>query len=292
MLGTLDPSATSYARHASGALYIGLTEETGDYLLLLRREVIETHVWAGNPDKAANLDESGRLHPRESFAAWKEIMRGHSLPWSDLELENACFVREQMVRLRESEKLRKSEEHIRYLANFDTLTGLLNRHAIDLKLKRCINKAESDHSQIAVLFIDLDQFKPINDRYGHAAGDQILKITAKRMEHQLRSDDYVGRLGGDEFIILLPGQNLETDVLKVVRRILRALEEPIEIEGGALVNVTASIGLSRYPVDGSSSEILISRSDLAMYRVKESGGNAYDLFRIGDVKTKTIPGSL
>ncbi|MGA2539093.1 MAG: GAF domain-containing protein, partial [Terracidiphilus sp.] len=129
MLEALDPSAASYASVASGALYLGLTEGTNDYLLLLRGELIETLVWAGNPDKVASLDESGRLRPRASFAAWKETVRGRSLPWSDLELENASFVREQLLRLRESEKLHKSEEHIRYLAKFDALTGLLNRHA-------------------------------------------------------------------------------------------------------------------------------------------------------------------
>jgi diguanylate cyclase (GGDEF)-like protein len=283
MLGALDPSAASYASDASGALYIGLTEESGDYLLLLRRELVETLVWAGNPDKAASLDESGRLRPRASFAAWKEIVRGHSLPWTDLDLENASFVREQLLRLRESEKLRKSEEHVHYLAKFDALTGLLNRHAINGKLEQYVKQAESDHSQIVVLFIDLDHFKPINDRYGHAAGDQILKITAKRMQHQMRSEDCVGRLGGDEFIIILPGLSLEKNVLEVVRRILRTVEKPIEIEGGVPVNVTASIGLSRYPVDGTTSEALISRSDMAMYRVKGSGGNAFDLFRADDV---------
>ncbi|MGA2539828.1 MAG: GGDEF domain-containing protein, partial [Terracidiphilus sp.] len=145
-------------------------------------------------------------------------------------------------------------------------------------------QAESDHSQIVVLFIDLDHFKPINDRYGHAAGDRILKITAKRMQHHVRSEDCAGRLGGDEFIIILPGLSLDRNVLKVVERILRTIEEPIEIEGGARVNVTASIGLSRYPVDGSSSEALISRSDMAMYRVKGGGGNAFDLFRPDNIK--------
>jgi two-component system, chemotaxis family, sensor kinase Cph1 len=286
MLAALDPSAASYGSEASGALYIGLTEETGDYLLLLRREIVETLVWAGNPDKAASLDESGRLRPRASFAAWKETVRGHSLPWSDLELENASFVREQLLRLQESKKLRKSEEHIRHLAKFDALTGLLNRHAISSKLEQCVKRAEIDHSQIVVLFIDLDHFKPINDRYGHAAGDRILKITAKRMQHQVRSEDCVGRLGGDEFIIILPGLSLDSNVLKVVERILQTVEEPIEIEAGASVNVTASIGLSRYPVDGTSSEALISRSDMAMYRVKGSGGNAFDLFRADNVKNE------
>jgi chemotaxis family two-component system sensor kinase Cph1 len=285
MLGALEPSAASYASEASGALYMGFTEGNGDYILLLRREFAETVVWAGNPDKSASLDEHGRLRPRHSFAAWKETVRGRSLPWSDLELENASFLREQAIRWREAEMLRKSEEQVRYLAKYDTLTGLLNRDAVYSKLEQCIREAEAGHSQLSVLFIDLDHFKPINDRHGHAAGDQILKITSKRMQDQVRSGDYVGRLGGDEFVILLPsGAGMETAVLKVVERILRAVEEPIEIDSGVLVNVTASIGLSRYPIDGTSSEVLITRSDAAMYRIKRGGGNAFELFRADVVK--------
>jgi chemotaxis family two-component system sensor kinase Cph1 len=288
MLGALDPSAASYASKASGALYIGLIEGSGDYILLLRREFAETLVWAGNPDKAASLDEQGRLRPRHSFAAWKENVRGRSLPWSDLELENASFLREQAIRWREAEMLRNSEEQVRYLAKYDTLTGLLNRHAVYLKLEQCIREAEAGYSQLAVLFIDLDHFKPINDRYGHAAGDQILKITAKRMQDLVRSDDCVGRLGGDEFIIILPsGPSMETAMLKVVERILRAVEEPIEIDSDARVHVTASIGLSRYPIDGTNSEVLISRSDVAMYRIKRGGGNAFELFQATMPTTKT-----
>jgi two-component system, chemotaxis family, sensor kinase Cph1 len=283
-LSMLDSSAASYADKASGALYIGLTEGTGDYLLLLRRELVETIKWAGNPDKTVSVDEQGRLRPRTSFAAWKETVRGRSQPWSELELENASLLREQLLRLREAQKLHKSEEHVRYLANYDALTGLLNRHSINLRLEECVQKATADHSSLAVLFIDLDHFKPVNDRYGHAAGDKILKITANRMQHKVRPEDILGRLGGDEFIVILPGLKLETDALKVVARILRAVEKPIEIGNGVRASVTASIGLSRFPVDGSSSEALISRSDMAMYRVKGSGGNAFELCRADDIK--------
>jgi diguanylate cyclase (GGDEF)-like protein len=284
MLGLLDPSAAYYADKASGALYIGLMEATGDYLLLLRRELMATVVWAGNPDKAVSLDDRGRLRPRTSFAAWKETVRGRSRPWGELELENASLVREQLLRLREADKLHKSEEHVRYLANHDVLTGLLNRHSIQVQLEQCVQKATADCSPLVVLFIDLDHFKPINDRYGHAAGDKILKITAKRMLHMVRPEDFIGRLGGDEFVVILPGLKLETDALKVVERILRAVEKPLEIDSGVRVSVTASIGLSRFPVDATTSEALISRSDMAMYRVKESGGNAFELCRTADTK--------
>jgi len=288
MLGLLDASAASYADKFSGALYIGLMQGTGDYLLLLRRELPETLVWAGNPDKAVSLDEGGRLRPRTSFAAWRETVRGRSQPWSELELENASLVREQLLRLREAHKLHKSEEHVRHLANHDALTGLFNRHSIHVQLEEFLRKATVDCSSLVVLFIDLDQFKPINDRYGHAAGDKILKITAKRMQHMVRPEDIVGRLGGDEFIVILPGLKLETDALKVVERILRTVEKPLEIDNGVRVSVTASIGLSQFPVDGRTSETLINRSDVAMYRVKASGGNAFELCRKDDTKDSNL----
>jgi light-regulated signal transduction histidine kinase (bacteriophytochrome) len=111
-LSTLDASAEAYASRASGALYMGLAEGSGDYLLLLRAELVETVTWAGNPDKGASTDVHGALRPRTSFAAWKETVRGHSRPWTELEQENARFVREQMLRLQTADMLRKSEQRV------------------------------------------------------------------------------------------------------------------------------------------------------------------------------------
>lgn len=105
ILSALDPGAASFASQVSGALYFGLKEGTDDYLLLLRRELVETVIWAGNPDKAVSTDEQGRLRPRVSFEAWRETVRGHSRPWSELEVESARFLREQLLRLRESQEL-------------------------------------------------------------------------------------------------------------------------------------------------------------------------------------------
>jgi light-regulated signal transduction histidine kinase (bacteriophytochrome) len=117
MLSVLDESAETYAGRASGALYMGLAQGSGDYLLLLRQELVETVTWAGNPDKAIGTDANGVLHPRTSFAAWKEIVRGHSRPWTELEQENARFVREQMLRLQTADMLVKSEERLRHISS-------------------------------------------------------------------------------------------------------------------------------------------------------------------------------
>lgn len=279
MLSILDRGAASYASQVSGALYLGLTEGTGDYLLLLRRELVETVIWAGNPDKAVSADERGRLRPRASFAAWQETVRGRSRPWNELQLESAGFLREQLLRLREAQKLHKSDERVRYLAHHDTLTGLMNRHSIYLKLEECVKEAAADGSSFNVLFIDLDRFKYFNDSLGHAVGDQILEIVAKRMQRQVRAKDIVGRLGGDEFIIIMQRMHPETEISQAVKRILNSIEEPLGIEHDSPIKLTASIGLSCYPLDGVSSEDLVSRSDTAMYRVKRSGGNAFEVFR-------------
>jgi two-component system, chemotaxis family, sensor kinase Cph1 len=282
-LSDIYSAAESYSAEAGGALYVGLTDGSGDYLLLLRRELVKTVVWAGDPGASVSADEQGQLHPRSSFAAWQQTVRGRSRPWRELEIESAGVLRELLLRLQGAQKLHESQKQIQYLAHHDSLTGLINRHSIRLKLDEWINKAAASDSSFAVLFIDLDHFKHFNDSLGHAAGDTILKIVGERMQHQVRNGDVVGRLGGDEFVIILSGTQAESDLSAMIARILRAINEPMRIEDNSIINITASIGISRYPVDGVSSDALLSRSDTVMYQVKRSGGNAFDLSTMGPV---------
>jgi diguanylate cyclase (GGDEF)-like protein len=163
------------------------------------------------------------------------------------------------------------------------LTGLYNRYSLTTRLDDIVKRASEDRSSFVVLFIDLDRFKHFNDRLGHAAGDKILKIVAKRIQFQVRDGDVVGRLGGDEFIVVLLGLQTEEDLVQAVGRILAGIEEPLEIDRDIRINITASIGISRYPADGTTSDTLVNRSDVAMYRVKRSGGNAFALSRAADV---------
>jgi two-component system, chemotaxis family, sensor kinase Cph1 len=276
-------AAASYSAEASGALYVGLTDGSSDYLLLLRRELVKTVVWAGDPNASVSADQQGQLHPRSSFAAWQQTVRGRSRPWRELEIESAGVLRELLLRLQGAQKLHESQKQIQHLAHHDSLTGLINRHSIRLKLDECVNKAAASDSSFAVLFIDLDHFKHFNDSLGHAAGDTILKIAGERMQHQVRNGDVVGRLGGDEFVVILSGAQAESDLSAMIARILRAINEPMRIEDTSTINITASIGISRYPVDGVSSDALLSRSDAVMYQVKRSGGNAFDLSTVGPV---------
>jgi chemotaxis family two-component system sensor kinase Cph1 len=114
MLSALDRSAAAYADKASGALYLALSEQVDDYLLFLRRELVETVTWAGDPNTGVGADAAGKLHPRKSFAAWQEILRARARPWTGLELENANLLREKLLRMRDAKRLRKLEALVRH----------------------------------------------------------------------------------------------------------------------------------------------------------------------------------
>lgn len=295
MLGALDRGAEAYARRASGALYLDLTEGSGlaDYVLFLRRELVETVNWAGNPEKAVDTDAAGTLSPRNSFAAWQQTVSGRSLRWTDDDLEGASFLRERILRQREAQRLSKSEERIRYLAEHDSLTGLFSRSFMELEIERSVKDAELGGSYFGVLFIDLDNFKHFNDTFGHAVGDQILTIVAKRMQNRLRSDAVVGRWGGDEFVVVVR-EARESVLAAAATRILRAIQKPLEIDGDTSLSITASAGLSRYPVDGTTSAQLLSRSDRAMYGAKRDGGNSARVFRddAGEADPSEVPSAV
>jgi diguanylate cyclase (GGDEF)-like protein len=272
MLSALEPGAAEYAGRISGALYISLSDWNGDYLLLVRRELIETITWAGNPDKAVNSDGGGTLRPRTSFAAWRETVRRRSRPWTELELENAHVLRELLARLGEARRLRQFEERVRYLAHYDSLTGLFNRDSINLKVEQCVNDAVRDGSSFSVVFVDLDGFRALNDRLGHAAGDHALRTVAARMQKFAQSPNLVGRLGNDEFVLIMPVLK-ETEALAAAGRMLGEINEPLGLEDDPEWRISASVGLSRYPADGTSGEVLLGRAYLAMSRIKQNGGN-------------------
>jgi chemotaxis family two-component system sensor kinase Cph1 len=277
MLSALDPSAESYADKASGALYIGLSDWTGDYLLLVRRELIETVRWAGNPDKAMSSDAGGALRPRTSFAAWQETVRWRSRAWTELEIENAHVLREVLVRLGEARRLRRFEERVRYLAHHDARTGLFNRDSINLKLEQCVNDAVADGTSFNVIFVDLDGFRGFNEELGHAAGDEALRTVAARMQKFARSDDLLGRLGNDEFVLIMPLLS-EADACAAAERMLIEIQAPLGLDANPQLKISASVGLSRYPVDGTSGELLVGRAYLAMERIKQNGGSGFQVF--------------
>ena len=165
-------------------------------------------------------------------------------------------------------------ERLEYLAYYDGLTGLPNRHLFLDRLNMCLSHARRDRHMLAVIFIDLDQFKQINDSLGHKAGDEVLAGVAERMKGCLREGDTLARLGGDEFTAILPVISHPDAASNVARKFLECYAKPLSIDGQEL-RVTASIGISIFPDDGEDADSLLNRADIAMYRIKGTGRNGF-----------------
>jgi diguanylate cyclase (GGDEF)-like protein len=171
---------------------------------------------------------------------------------------------------------KQAEEHIYYLANYDPLTGLPNRSQLDEHLKYALSLAKRSSGHLALMFLDLDHFKDINDTLGHSVGDALLVELANRLRAVLRDEDTVTRLGGDEFIFLLPGAGAD-GAANVAQKLLYAIAQPCRIEQFDLT-MSASIGIALYPNDGGDLESLSKSADAAMYRVKTEGRHGYRFF--------------
>ena len=172
---------------------------------------------------------------------------------------------------------KRAEEKLTRHAHYDNLTDLPNRRLFQSHLKQALELARRNQRSLAVLFVDLDHFKTINDAWGHTAGDRLLQSVAKWLKSCLRSSDIVARLGGDEFIVLLPEIGQPQDATTVAKKLLGALRRPFQIEGRE-ISTSASIGISLYPNDGDEAEILMKNADKAMYCVKQEGRNDHRLF--------------
>jgi len=167
--------------------------------------------------------------------------------------------------------LRKTaEDHARHLAHYDVLTDLPNRTLINDRLQQAIAKAKRDKKRMAVMFIDLDHFKPVNDKLGHEIGDSLLKLVAKRLQSCMRESDTVARIGGDEFVVLLPEIEQENDAQVVADKIRSALQSPFEVQTHQL-NISCSIGIAVYPDHGHDEKLLLINADMAMYHAKKDG---------------------
>lgn len=164
------------------------------------------------------------------------------------------------------------------LAHFDALTNLPNRTLLEDRLKLALAYAKREKKMLAVMFLDLDLFKEVNDSYGHEVGDSVLKQVALRLSACVRESDTVARLGGDEFIILLPMIDAEGDASLVANKIVEAIEQPIYATQTNL-HVTASIGIAMYPQHGMNEKLLMLNADKAMYEAKKSGKNQAKLFK-------------
>ena len=174
--------------------------------------------------------------------------------------------------------IRENEERVRRLAYYDPLTRLPNRRLLEDRLELAIRHAHRQGQGLAVIFIDLDHFKQVNDTLGHAVGDELLLQVAQRLQARLREDDTLARLGGDEFLALLPELNSLEEVTLVARRLIDAVAQPFEVLGNTF-RIGCSLGISLYPEDGTTADALVRSADTAMYRAKREGRNTYRLFR-------------
>lgn len=172
---------------------------------------------------------------------------------------------------------KQAEEHIHHLAHHDPLTSLPNRMALEARLEQSLAEADRNQRSVAVMFLDLDRFKTINDSLGHHVGDLLLIEVARRLRHTVRSSDTVARLGGDEFVVVLPALDVPGLAASVAGSILEALGQPYLI-GEHTVHCTPSIGVSIYPQDGGDVDAVMKYADTAMYHAKELGRNSFQFF--------------
>ncbi|MBA3775742.1 MAG: EAL domain-containing protein, partial [Betaproteobacteria bacterium] len=172
---------------------------------------------------------------------------------------------------------KNADQKVAYLAQFDALTGLPNRNLFRDRLAQTLTQAERNGWQVGVVFLDLDDFKDVNDTCGHAAGDKLLTLVAHRLQQSVRSGDTVGRLGGDEFGIVFSNVAEAADANLVAQQVVAALERPFLLDGEE-IQIGASLGISLYPADGAGPEVLLKNADTAMYRAKEQGRNNFQFY--------------
>ncbi|MCM3270932.1 sensor domain-containing diguanylate cyclase [Paenibacillus elgii] len=172
---------------------------------------------------------------------------------------------------------KKQEERLTRLAYYDPLTQLPNRRLFQDRFIQSLHMAKRYHHKLAVIYLDLDDFKRINDTYGHATGDELLTMAASRLSHSIREPDTVCRMGGDEFVVLVQQFEHREDVAKIVGRIAQTLNQPFELNGQTM-SITSSIGVSCYPEDGHGIDTLLQCADTAMYASKQQGKNHFRFF--------------
>jgi diguanylate cyclase (GGDEF)-like protein/PAS domain S-box-containing protein len=201
-----------------------------------------------------------------------------------LQLDNksllAVTVHDVTVRRKAETHLLEKHQQLDHLAHHDQLTGLPNRLYLQAHLPVAIEEAKKNHAVLAVLFLDLDRFKHVNDSRGHETGDKLLKTVAQRIRATMRTEDVVVRMGGDEFVVILKGVKSAEQVSEAASRINHALSAPMIVDGRTLVT-TVSIGVALYPHDGADMGELLRHSDTAMYQAKDRGRNNFQLFAPG-----------
>ena len=231
---------------------------------------------------------------RKSPCPWdkfKEIQKGETVKWEhfysrwgitfeviETPFKNKDGTISKLAMARDISEHKQAEERLTYLATHDILTGFPNRTLFDDRLTLAIAQAKRNKKKLAVMLFDLDRFKEVNDVMGHRVGDQLLKVVSKRIEDLLRKSDTIARIGGDEFLLLLPEISQIEDATKIARKIINSFKNLFVLDHQK-IHITTSIGIVIYPEDGEDSETLIKNADIAMYQVKEKGRNNYQFYK-------------
>jgi len=296
-------SAIFDALSPDAVAYIDADPGTSELVVraLVARAATDLHpepIRCGNDHPILQVMESGRLMVRESaelpFPWAREARRAALVPVRiDDQVcgvlcicckRKAAFGSEEINFLQATSSVLstalqriQSEARLAYLAQFDPLTDLPNRALLADRFSQMIGQAKRRESLLAVLFIDLDEFKAVNDTLGHAGGDGLLKQIAMRLQSAVRTGDTVARISGDEFVIVLNELVRPEDAALIAQKIIDGLGMPVEVDGKE-VFVTASVGIAAFPADGTDAETLIGAADAAMYRAKQAGRNVYQFF--------------
>lgn len=174
-------------------------------------------------------------------------------------------------------ELKKNQNDLDRMAHHDALTGLANRLLLSARMEQSMSRSRRMKTNLAVLFVDLDRFKNINDSFGHDHGDRVLKLIASRLQSLVRDSDTVARIGGDEFIIIIEQVKKREDIVRFAQKLLTEISAPIDLDQNRF-NITATIGISLFPEHGDSVNMLLKCADLAMYEAKDDGRNSYQLY--------------
>ena len=287
--------------------YRALFNASGDCILVLRGDrivdcnTVTTRILAHTREEiigqsiirfSAEIQPDGRRSPARYREIIDEVLHGQTriFEWRLIRHNGSTFDAEVSVtnvdlgseahliaNLRDISERKQAEERIEFLAHHDALTGLPNRILLRDRFDQALAFAERGGSHVAMLFLDLDNFKVVNDTLGHAAGDRLLQTVVSRLGECMRDTDTVSRQGGDEFIVLLNDIYHPEAVERIAGDVLKRLAEPMEIDGHVL-NMPCSIGISVYPEDGRNFDTLLQKADTAMYNAKDAGRNTYRFF--------------
>ncbi len=227
----------------------------------LWNELIEKDSWEG---EIWNRKKNGEIYPEWLNISTVRDLKGKILNYVAL--------------FSDISKIKKSNEKIEFLAHHDPLTGLPNRLLLKARLNKSIETSKKENKKLALIFIDIDNFKLINDTYGHSIGDNIINLVASRLQNSVRKDDTISRIGGDEFILVIEDINELSHIEKVAQSIMDNFSKPIKMHE-YLFDVTLSMGISIYPHDGYNDEDLIKHADTAMYSAKNLGKNQYQFYK-------------